>query len=327
VVLLGCVLCNSQELTASIRLVEDATVVLELSNTAPYTVALLRWNLPLDDRFDSDTFRVLFQGKSVMYIGTRVKFAAPDITDYVFFSPNETKEYTIRLENAYDFSQSGDYDVVFVADVLDYETDAAFHSLPHTRSSFTPLSGVISNSLKFSTTKSLYQKIGVRATKRTCTANEISQINAGNSAHKEMIGYGKSAIDRGQTTQFTEWFGAYQATRYTTARDTITWVQQNTRIAFECDDTNAYAYVYPTDTTHTIYICRAFWPANVAGGFDTKAGTIIHELSHFNDIGATRDHVYGTPAARNLARSNPAQAVNNADNYEYFCENEWGTTQ
>jgi len=84
-----------------------------------------------------------------------------------------------------------------------------------------------------------------------------------------------------------------------------------------------YAYVYPTDTSHTIYCCSAFWPAPVAGGWDTKAGTLIHELSHFDDICGTRDHAYGTNNCRALARNNPAQAVNNADNYEYYCESLW----
>jgi peptidyl-Lys metalloendopeptidase len=315
-ILLGCVICNSQELTASIRLVEDATVVLELSNTAPYGVALLRWNLPLDDRFGSDTFRVVYEGKLVEYIGPRVKYAVPDINDYVFFSPNETKEYTIRLENSYDFTRSGDYDVVFMADVMDYETDTAFHNLPH--KTFVPFSGVISNGLTFSTTKSLHQKIVIE---RACTASERNQINAGNSAHTTMINHAYTAIGSGNTAHYREWFGAFVASRHSAVRDIIGWTRGNTRIAFECDDrANVYAYVYPTDTSHTIYVCDAFWPAPTTGGFDTKAGTIIHELSHFNDIGATNDWVYGTAAARNLASTNPARAIANADNYEYFCE-------
>jgi len=304
-------------------LAEDATVILELTNTAPYNIALLRWNLPLDDRFESDTFRVLYQGNPVGYIGARVKYEGPFITDYVFFAPNESKEYTIRLENAYDFSQPGDYDVVFVTDVLDHETDSAFHRLPHAKDSFVPLSSVISNSLKFSTTKELYQKI-IRA-EYTCTANERSQINTAHSTSRTMIGYAFDRVSEGgQTTQFRTWFGAFVQSRYTHTRDVIGRIRSNNIFVGKCDDTkNVYAFVYPSDTQHNVYFCDAFWRAPNAGGHDTKAGTVIHELSHFSRIGATQDYAYGTGAARNLATSNPARAVANADNYEYFSESEW----
>jgi len=322
ILLLGCVLCSCKDITASIRLVEDATVTLELTNTASYGVALLRWNLPLDDRFESDTFRVLYQGNEVEYIGARVKYDGPFVNDYVFFFPNETKEYTIRLENSYDFSQPGDYDVVFVADVLDHETDGAFHSLPHIQGSFVPLSGVISNSLMFSTPKGLVQKI-VRA-EYTCSSSENTQINNAYTAEKQMIGYAQTKINAGQSTDFTTWMGAWDTTRYNHVRDVIGRVRTNTIFAPRCDDTaGVYAFVYPTDTQHRVYFCAAFWKAPNAGGYDTKAGTIIHELSHFNRIGSTQDYVYGTTGARNLASSNPARATHNADNFEYFCESQW----
>jgi len=320
ILLLGCVLCSSQELTASIRLVEDATVVLQLSNDSPYGVALLRWNLPLDDRFESDSFRVLYQGEPVMYIGRRVKYAAPAISDYVFFQPSETKEFTVRLENAYDFSKQGDYDVVFTSDVVDHETDSAYHSLPHTRGVFTPLEDVISNSLKISTTKELNQKI--ERPFRACTSSETTQINNGYNAQRNMINRGWNRINNeGQGDRFNEWMGANNAARYETCRNCLGWVNTNTVFDFECDDmANVYAYVYPTDTTHTVYFCDAFWTAPNESGYDTKAGTIIHEISHFNDVCATNDWVYGTNGARQLAITNPARAVANADNYEYFNE-------
>ena len=48
---------------------------------------------------------------------------------------------------------------------------------------------------------------------------------------------------------------------------------------------------------------------------------MIHELSHFDVLGNTDDIVYGKTGAKNLAISNPASAVKNADNHEYFSEN------
>lgn len=45
------------------------------------------------------------------------------------------------------------------------------------------------------------------------------------------------------------------------------------------------------------------------------------QSSHFTKNGGTDDHVYGQSAAKALAKSNPSQAIDNADSHEYFAEN------
>jgi len=322
VLLLGVSLCNSRELTTTIKFVEQATINVEITNSAEYGIALLRWNLPLDNRFQSDSFRVLLQGSPVTYIGSIVKYAGPVLDDYVFFAPNETKSFQVALENSYDFSQPGEYDVVMVTDVLDYETADVTKTLPRTQENFTPYSGLISNSLIITTTQGLVQKI--LRTPYPCSSGETNQINSAARAKTTMIGYGNSRILEGQSSTYQTWFGAYTASRHSHIRDVIGRIHRNNKVAYRCDDeSGVYAYVYPSDSTHTIYCCEAFWSAREAGGFDTKAGTLIHELSHFNQIGATGDYAYGTTAARNLATNDPERARANADNYEYFCESLW----
>lgn len=98
-----------------------------------------------------------------------------------------------------------------------------------------------------------------------------------------------------------------------------------------------YAYVYPNEWGY-IYLCNVFWDAP-ATGTDSKAGTLVHESSHFTNIGSTGknrilpkpahfslsaavdDWAYGQSAAKSLAISNPTRAVDNADSHEYFAEN------
>jgi len=53
----------------------------------------------------------------------------------------------------------------------------------------------------------------------------------------------------------------------------------------------------------------------------SKAGTLIHETSHFDVVVATDDVVYGQAGARDLADSDPDLAITNADSHEYFAEN------
>lgn len=57
-------------------------------------------------------------------------------------------------------------------------------------------------------------------------------------------------------------------------------------------------------------------------GFDTKAGVLIHEASHFSDDKAEgmMDIKYGPGESSALAKNNPSGAKRNADNYKYFIE-------
>jgi uncharacterized Zn-binding protein involved in type VI secretion len=77
-----------------------------------------------------------------------------------------------------------------------------------------------------------------------------------------------------------------------------------------------FAEVYETDRLHTIYINHMFWEAK-SEGKGSKAGTIIHELSHFEDIGNTKDYAYGK-LCLGLAKNYPNDALNNAESFEYF---------
>jgi len=87
-----------------------------------------------------------------------------------------------------------------------------------------------------------------------------------------------------------------------------------------------------------INLCPVFWTAPTTGtdskvcvdwsssfitefSSECKAGTLIHEASHFAANGRTFDYAYGQAAARALARTDPFKAIFNADSHEYFAEN------
>jgi peptidyl-Lys metalloendopeptidase len=127
----------------------------------------------------------------------------------------------------------------------------------------------------------------------------------------------------GSTTRFTTWFGAGTSAALTEIRTDYAKIKDaldNKPLVLDCSCKQSYyAYVYPTQP-YKVYLCRAFWSAPLTGT-DSKGGTLIHELSHFNAIAATDDYAYGQSAAKSLAISNPSQARNNADSHEYFSEN------
>jgi len=107
-----------------------------------------------------------------------------------------------------------------------------------------------------------------------------------------------------------------------------------------------YAYVYANSAERgkyekTIHLGSAFWTTDDK----TRAGTLIHELSHFVTVGGTADvgraakdraavdfagidirkyggtyAAYGGARAARLAIRKPSMALNNADSFEFFVE-------
>lgn len=76
------------------------------------------------------------------------------------------------------------------------------------------------------------------------------------------------------------------------------------------------AHVFPEDGSHTIHVRPHM--LDPVFGQNTPEVTIAHELSHFNDIGGTRDLKYGDWNALALARTNSPAAMHNAENYGMF---------
>ena len=72
----------------------------------------------------------------------------------------------------------------------------------------------------------------------------------------------------------------------------------------------------PGGAAHGVRV-RRFWGAPMTG-VDTKPGTLIHEMSHV--LSGTDDWAYGQSEAHTLAVNNPALAIDNADNHEYYGE-------
>jgi peptidyl-Lys metalloendopeptidase len=166
----------------------------------------------------------------------------------------------------------------------------------------------------------------VKPDRGTCSASQQSTIAEALAAATNMADGAQTYLNKtppAGTPRYTTWFGAYSASGWDTATthfDAIFDAFTTKPVTVDCSCKKSYyAYVY-ANQPYKIYVCNAFWSAPMTGT-DSKGGTLIHEMSHFDVVASTNDWVYGTAAAQNLASTDPAKALDNADNHEYFAEN------
>jgi peptidyl-Lys metalloendopeptidase len=163
------------------------------------------------------------------------------------------------------------------------------------------------------------------STYRSCSTSRKSSLATALNSAQTYAGNAEAYLNGGATgARYTTWFGSYSSSRYAKVRSHFTALRstiQTKSMTFDCTctDSGTYAYVYP-DSPYVVYLCGAFWSAPNTGT-DSRAGTLIHETSHFTVVAGTDDWVYGQTGCKSLAKSNPSHAIDNADSHEYFAEN------
>ena len=301
---------------------ESVPVNVSITNEGKSSVKILRWLTPFDGVKD-DLFLVTVDGKPVEYIGAHYKRPAPTAKDYITIKSGETFDAAVDLAGYYDLSETGFYQV-------NYRAEAANIFSPNTSlldQSDSLKSGIAQTYIEGRETAPMMEPAdavsGSTSFTSCSTSRQSSLVTARNNA-STYSNNSYSYLNAGTAgARYTTWFGTYSSTRYSTVRSHFLNIRNavdTASVRFNCSCTDsAYAYVYPTQP-YTIYLCNAFWSAP-STGTDSKAGTIVHEMSHFNVVAATDDWAYGQTAAKNLARTNTTRAVDNADSHEYFAEN------
>jgi peptidyl-Lys metalloendopeptidase len=298
----------------------DVVVNVSVTNTTRQAITLLRWELPTE-RHEGAAFRILLDGKPVTYTGVLIKRGTPTRDDYVRIEPGATLSYDVELTAAYDLSRNGTYTIEYVgkgggAESAALRSEAMYLWLearserapaaPETQINPTPQAASITYTGNCS------------ASRQTTLANAVAAATTYASNAQTYLNRTPAATQR-----YTKWFGALTTARWNTAKSHYTNIYNafaTQALVLDCSCTQSYyAYVYPTQP-YKIYVCNAFWSAPMTGT-DSKAGTLVHEMSHFNVVAGTDDWAYGQSAAASLAISNPTRALDNADSHEYFAEN------
>jgi peptidyl-Lys metalloendopeptidase len=304
-----------------------------IRNNGSVDVLVLAWETPLRG-VEDDLFDVTLDGKPVEYVGRHFKRGLPRPEDYVELEAGQALSVDVDLSEHYDMRAAGSYSAQALAHFHD---SFAVHPKSRAHEKLVALSDrdlrsdvvqvwVDGVALDYSNDAGAYGVLDLAKAGSVayvgCSNTRQSQISSGLSAARTMSSGANSYLSANkQGTRYTTWFGAYNATRYSTLRSNFTKITDalnNKPLVFDCSTCtqSAYAYVYPNQP-YRVYLCSAYWSAPTSGT-DSKGGTTIHELSHFDVVANTDDLAYGQAACKRLTAT---KAIRNADSHEYFGEN------
>ncbi len=169
-----------------------------------------------------------------------------------------------------------------------------------------------------------------------CTPDQQASLERAISGAFDALSAATVAINSSNGA-YRQWFGIWDPVRAKQVRRTMAALKTHIRTSKttyfcaqngeqNCDATT-YANVFPNDPS-TIYICQNYFNLPVLSESDfqavfdsgTQAGTIIHEMSHYDVVGGTDDLCYNRGVCSDYARRTPGRAVYNADSYQYFAE-------
>lgn len=325
---------------SSLNKEDDVVVRVTMTNTSSTPQYVLKWHTPFGG-IEEALFEVKRDGANVPYLGAHYKRPAPTAKDYYLLKPGASHTARVELSALYDMSVTGDYSIKYSAasyDLFDASKpdgakvkQAARDDVDSIESA--PVSLFINGRLARGTVvgspfelqkapSGTVSPAGLSYS--SCTSSQQSTIASAIAAAKTMANNSVAYLNAGTSgTRYTKWFGTYNSSRYATVKSHFAAIKDgfdNKPVVVDCTCKQSYyAYVYPTQP-YKIYVCNAFWSAPMSGT-DSKGGTLVHEMSHFNAVAGTDDWAYGQSAAASLAISNAAKAVDNADSHEYFGEN------
>jgi peptidyl-Lys metalloendopeptidase len=332
----------------STRLSHDYPYEIDFSltntNEQPITVSL--WGTPLEvtsNVLRADMFEVVTElGVEAVYTGIVMK-RIPTPADFVTLKPGQTVNAKVDLLKGYWFPQKGKYFIslnsyirVLMGGQELCQTQFAnplffnnFTTFELTSEEILPLD-VLDVSSKPSLLTQQPDNLEAVTPKANCPSNNATTIRTADTNAGTLLNtYARPYLTKACASApvYVTWFGACDSSRYSTVTSNMNRIESRRSTGYQVDcagsecKASVYAYVYPTDSTYTVYVCGAFWSASTNTCVaDSKPGTIVHEISHFSNVAGTKDNAYGQSACQNLARTNPAAATQNADNYEYFNE-------
>ena len=304
---------------------DDVVVKVTFTNTSGSPQYVLKSRTPFEE-IEAPLFEITRDGQPVRYLGAIAKRGAPTAADYFLLKPGASYTARVELSALYDMATTGDYAIRYrigngkAGDELKSDAASVWIDGVRPRGS----SEETRSLAEMQAQAGMVTAAGGALSFNKCTASQQADITNAVSSALAMATDGDAYMAKSTMgPRYTRWFGAVDSGRVATVKSHFAAIKDafaTKPITVDCGCKKTYyAYVYPTQP-YTIHVCKAFWSAPMTGT-DSKGGTLVHEMSHFNVVAGTDDWVYGQSGAASLAVSNPSQAIDNADSHEYFGEN------
>ncbi|KAL0570398.1 hypothetical protein V5O48_011556 [Marasmius crinis-equi] len=327
--------------------VHNLKVVATLFNTGSDTIKLLNDPRGLLSKASADKFTISNgAGSAPSFTGIKVKYSPGHAakhggdSGYTVLKAGESVQVEHDLSKSYDFEQSGEgsYDIhghqnFHYHDEATNEVKTVTAKIESSHKAKIAGKLAVRRSLSArqagNSTSTTSPIIGSEAGYANCSAQEAALVHAA-SVYAQIYSFHSYEYlvqnNHSGAARYETWFGAYDVARHQNLTKHFARVLENpfSNYTYDCHgaecpaDGGTFAYVFP-DQFGTIYLCQSFWKANITGA-DSKAGTLVHESTHFTIVAGTTDENYGRNSSRNLAVTNPAAALVNADSHEYFAE-------
>ena len=308
----------------------DAVVRFTLRNDSDEDLYILSWQTPFRGVV-GNLFDVRKGGQPVAYTGRLYKRGTPQAADYLRIPAGQSLSAEVELSSVYDLRSSGEYSVQYSVRAQDLlasdlkaltrniDSNTVFLAVERPAEPFTPDFDEV---LAAAAGKALVPAyVSCSSSRQSTLVTALSNAESISLKARNDLN-NLATASRSTDAAYRTWFGAYTSSRYSSVQSHYTSINSafSTKlVTFFCDCTDsAYAYVF-SNRPYEIHLCNAFWNAP-ASGIDSKAGTLVHEMSHFDVTAGTSDWVYGVSGSQNLAITDPSRATDNADNHEYYAE-------
>ena len=297
---------------------------------------LLKRNTPLD-KLVSHTFQITKDGNPVPYDGLLYQRTPPTSKEFLLVPAKSSISTSIELSQSYSLKPNADYKVILRAMIAYYThniSDIRSQFISSNEQSFIVIGGKTMKLTKAQVVRDNVKAMDSRVFKpgnfMTPSFNgtpkpgdKITTIKVYNATYKNMA-ESIASVDS-NLNLYKDFFGVrkYQymkIVRKTYSRIKKAMEETNFTFYFDGDICKLHDGViaYTCKSCRIVYLCDLYRSQPDIKGYDTKLGTLIHELSHA--AAYTDDNVYGSRKCMLLAKTYPRKAISNADNYHYFSE-------
>ncbi|KAL7281891.1 hypothetical protein ACG7TL_003357 [Trametes sanguinea] len=310
-----------------VQSVDEVVVTAAVTNKGTEAMKVLKYGGVLDNRYPSQAFTVTKNGKEADFTGARlqINMDALDDSDYVTIPPGKTVSVEHDVSALYDFQALGPGTFnIAPLDTPIQVVDNASASQPEEIAAYGFAVHIVQD---------VAQRELADHTKRDrvdCSDDQERAAVVGGYAEGKVLAAEAHAYimatDNGPL--YTNYFGTTPTSTVLNVFENVATENSTTRVLGCRDPLNVCdgrVIAYTVKKTTNIFFCDLYYDevpiarlcqdTSVASRH-VRGGTVLHELTHATS--GTVDHGYGCSYDQALARSHPARAADNADNYNCF---------